>query len=58
MYGIPQSDLMEIPLLDFFRKDMKLITCRLYSISLKKAIELMEERMPTIELMITYRVGT
>ncbi|MBA7641142.1 hypothetical protein ES703_48815 [subsurface metagenome] len=58
MYGIPQSDLMEIPLLDLFRKDMKLITCRLYRISLKKAIELMEERMPTIELMITHRVGT
>jgi hypothetical protein len=58
VYGIPQSDLMEIPLLDFFRKDMKLITCRWYRISLKKAIELMKERMPTIKLMITHRVAT
>jgi hypothetical protein len=58
VYVTLQSDLIEIPLPDLFRKGRKLITFRLYRISPKKVIELIEERMPAIQPMITPRVGT
>lgn len=56
LYGVPRSGLTEIPLLDLFKKDMKLITSRLYPRSFKKAIELMKEGMIKVEPMITHRV--
>jgi len=58
VYVTLQSDLIEIPLLDLIRKGMELITFCFYRISPKKAIELIEERMPTIPPTITPRVGT
>lgn len=38
VYGVPQSGLTEIPLLDLFKKDMKLLTSRLYPRSFGKAM--------------------
>ncbi|MFC1694455.1 zinc-binding dehydrogenase, partial [Candidatus Latescibacterota bacterium] len=56
VYGVPKPDLTGIPLLDLFKKDMKLITSRLYPRSFKKAVELMERGMIKVEPMITHRV--
>jgi threonine dehydrogenase-like Zn-dependent dehydrogenase len=57
VYGVPKSDLTPIPLFNLFRKDMRLITCRLYQRSFKKAIELLSEGRIHVNPMITHRVN-
>lgn len=57
VYGVPKPDLTPIPLFNLFRKDMRVITCRLYQRSFKKAIELLSEGRIHVKPMITHRIA-
>lgn len=57
VYGVPVSNSTPIALLDLFKKDMKIITSRLYSRSFKEAIRLLNEGKINGKPMITHRVS-
>ena len=57
VYGVPKPDLTAIPLLDLFKKDMKIKTSRLYPRSLKDAIALLKDGKINTGPMISHRVS-
>ncbi len=57
IYGVPKLEPTPVPLFNLFKKDMRLITSRLYQRSFQKAIELLSEGRIHVKPMITHRVS-